>query len=132
VGNDVSAGSVDERSDYDLVGGGPAVSAVVDSFYELVLADPDLIGYFDGVDVPRLKRHQVQMVSQVLGGPVTYTGRELAVAHADRKIDEAAFGRVVEHLISAMTSGGVPDAVIDRVVQALAGTKQDIVASGVR
>ncbi|MEN3265201.1 group 1 truncated hemoglobin [Pseudonocardia sp.] len=132
MGNDVSAGPVDERSDYDLVGGGPAVSAVVDSFYELVLADPDLIGYFDGVDMPRLKRHQVQLVSQVLGGPVTYTGRELADAHVGHNIDEAAFGRVVEHLISAMRSAGVPEAVIDRVVQVLAGTKEDVVASGVR
>jgi hemoglobin len=131
VSNEVSAG-LDERSDYDLVGGGPAVSAVVDTFYGLVLADPELAGYFDGVDMPRLKRHQVQLVSQVLGGPVTYSGRELAEAHARLNIDEAAFGRVVEHLIAAMRSNGVPDEVIDRVVQVLAGTKEDVVASEVR
>jgi truncated hemoglobin YjbI len=29
-------------SDYDLVGGGPAVSAVVNDFYKRVLRDPNL------------------------------------------------------------------------------------------
>ena len=29
-------------SDYDLVGGGPAVSAIVNDFYERVLRDPQL------------------------------------------------------------------------------------------
>ena len=29
-------------SDYDVVGGGPAVSAVVNDFYERVLGDPQL------------------------------------------------------------------------------------------
>lgn len=132
MGNDVSADSVDERSDYDLVGGGPAVSAVVEKFYGLVLGDPDLTSYFEGVDLPRLKRHQVQLVSQVLGGPVTYTGPALADAHARLNIDETAFGKVVDHLINAMRSSGVPEAVIDRVVQVLAGTKADIVTSEVR
>ena len=35
-------------SDYDAVGGGPAVSAVVSDFYERVLGDPQLAPYFDG------------------------------------------------------------------------------------
>ena len=49
--------------------GGPAVSAVVNDFYERVLGDPQLVPYFEGVDMARLKRHQVLLVTQVLGGP---------------------------------------------------------------
>jgi truncated hemoglobin YjbI len=30
-------------SDYDVVGGGPAVSAVVNDFYERILGDPQLV-----------------------------------------------------------------------------------------
>ena len=41
-------------SDYEVVGGGPAVSAVVNDFYERVLSDPQLAPYFEGVDLPRL------------------------------------------------------------------------------
>ena len=34
-----------DLSDYDLVGGGPALSAVVNDFYERVLRDPQLAQY---------------------------------------------------------------------------------------
>lgn len=69
-------------SDYDLVGGGSAVSAVVNDFYERVLRDPQLAPYFEGIDLARLKRHQVLLISQVLGGPADYDGRPLDQAHA--------------------------------------------------
>ena len=42
-------------SDYEVVGGGPAVSAVVNDFYERVLSDPQLAPYFEGVDLPTTK-----------------------------------------------------------------------------
>jgi hemoglobin len=64
-------------SDYDMVGGGPAVSAVVNDFYERVLSDPQLAPYFEGVDLARLKRHQVLLISQVLGGRQTTTDARL-------------------------------------------------------
>ena len=40
-------------SDYDRVGGGAAVRSVVDRFYDLVLDDARLAGYFTGTDLPR-------------------------------------------------------------------------------
>ena len=39
------------RSDYEAVGGGPAIAAVVDRFYGLVLGDDRLRGFFDGVEM---------------------------------------------------------------------------------
>jgi hemoglobin len=120
---------VDSHSDYDSVGGAPAVTAVVDRFYQLVLADPQLSGYFDGVDLARLKRHQVLLVSQVLGGPAQYDGRDLATAHAALDVTPAHFGRVVEHLVAAMQEAGVPPEIIERVGGVLAKTEPDIVAA---
>ncbi|HET6986687.1 MAG TPA: group 1 truncated hemoglobin, partial [Kribbella sp.] len=73
-------------SDYQAVGGGPAIASVVDLFYQKVLADPQLSGYFAETDLARLKRHQVQLVSQVMGGPVAYEGPALAEAHRGRGI----------------------------------------------
>jgi hemoglobin len=35
-------------SDYDIVGGGPAVGGVVNDFYERILGDPQLAPYFEG------------------------------------------------------------------------------------
>jgi hemoglobin len=64
-------------SDYQRIGGGAAVRAVVDRFYELVLGDPRLATFFADSNMPQLKRHQVLLISQVLGGPASYDGREL-------------------------------------------------------
>jgi hemoglobin len=116
-------------SDYQAVGGGPAIASVVDHFYREVLADPQLTGYFAGTDLVRLKRHQVQLVSQVMGGPVEYDGPALADAHKGRGITGADFGKVVEHLIAALRKHDVPEDIIGRVVTALGATQDDIVGA---
>ncbi len=116
-------------SDYEQIGGAAAVRAVVDRFYELLLGDERLTSYFEGVDLPRLKRHQVLLISQVLGGPAAYDGRELREAHDGMGIDREAFALVVTYLVQALQEAGVPDDVIGRVGQTLAATEDDVVAA---
>jgi hemoglobin len=116
-------------SDYDAIGGGPAVSAVVNDFYERVLADPQLSPYFEGVDMARLKRHQVLLVSQVLGGPANYDGRSLDEAHEGLGIDHDDFARVAGHLTAAMSEAGVPEDIVMRAIAVVAATEPDIVES---
>jgi hemoglobin len=119
-------------SDYERVGGGRAVSQVVDRFYQLILADPQLAPFFTDIDMARLKRHQVMLVSQVLGGPVEYDGRDLRAAHAGLTISSDDFGKVVVHLVAALEQAGVDADIIGRVGEALGGTQDDIVTAGVR
>jgi hemoglobin len=114
-------------SDYDAIGGGPAVSAVVNDFYERVLGDPQLAPYFEGVDMPRLKRHQVLLVTQVLGGPKNYDGRSLDEAHEGLGIDHDDFAAVAGHLTGAMRDAGVPDDIVMRAIAVVAATEPDIV-----
>ena len=117
-------------SDYEAVGGGPAVSAVVNDFYERVLGDSQLAPYFEGVDLPRLKRHQVLLVTQVLGGPNGYDGRPLDEAHEGLGITSEEFALVVGHLAAAMKDAGVPDDIIARAGAVVVATEPDIVESG--
>lgn len=116
-----------EQSDYEAVGGAPAITAVVGRFYELVVADDRLAGYFEGVEMVRLKRHQVALVSQVMGGPVEYSGRDLRAAHEGMGISTDDFAVVVDHLVTALTEAGVPSEIIGRVGAALGATEPDIV-----
>ena len=119
-------------TDYDRVGGGPAISAVVDRFYELVLGDDRLSAYFTATDISRLKRHQALLVSQVMGGPARYDGRDLQEAHAGLDIDSDHFALVVSYLAQALDEAGVPSEIIARVGGQLAAAKGDVVATGVR
>jgi hemoglobin len=117
-------------TDYETIGGGTAVSAVVNDFYERVLADPQLAPYFDDVDLPTLKRHQVLLVTKVLGGPDNYGGRPLDEAHDGLGITPDDFAAVVGHLAAAMKAAGVPDDIIGRAGAAVAATESDIVEAG--
>ena len=114
-------------SDYERIGGAPAVRAVVNRFYQLVLHDDRLAGFFTGVDMSRLKRHQAQMISQVMGGPVAYEGRELRSAHVDLGIRPSDFAAVVDHLVTALREAGAPPDVVGRVLEALSVTEPDVV-----
>lgn len=116
-------------SDYERIGGGAAVRGVVDLFYERVLADGRLSAMFTDVDMTALKRHQVQLISHVLGGPVEYEGRDLRAAHAGLAISSAQFAAVVDHLVAVLREAAVPADVLDRVVQTLAATERDIVTA---
>ena len=116
-------------SDYDRIGGGAAVRVVVDRFYELILADDRLASFFTDTDMAQLKRHQVFLISQVLGGPASYEGRELQAAHAGLQIRPQDFALVVSYLVQALQEAGVDDEVIGRVGAALSETEKDVVTA---
>lgn len=121
------APDANDTSDYERVGGNAAVSAVVTRFYELVLGDPQLAPFFESVDMPRLKRHQVLLISQVLGGPAEYDGRALREAHAGMRIADTHFEAVAKHLVAALEEAGVEQDIIARVDAALGATQEDVV-----
>jgi hemoglobin len=117
-------------SDYQRVGGGPVVRAVVDRFYELVLGDRRLAGFFGDSDLTSLKRHQALLITQVLGGPTNYAGRDLREAHAGLGIRRGDFSLVVMYLAQALKESGASDDVLGRVGDALAGTEPEVVGLG--
>lgn len=117
-----------DSTDYARIGGGPAVSAVVDRFYQQVLADEHLAPYFDESAMPNLKRHQVQLISHLLGGPVEYEGRELRDAHAEMNISADDYRRVVGHLVNTLTEAQVPEDILGRLADTLNAVEGDIVS----
>jgi hemoglobin len=122
-----STDQLDRPTDYHRIGGAPAVSLVVDRFYQRLLKDPDLEPFFTEVDLPRLKRHQVLLISQVLGGPAEYSGRQLGEAHAGLRIGHGDFQRVVTHLVDVLHEVEVDPEIIARVGAVLAEAEGDVV-----
>ena len=116
------------RTIYDEIGGAPAVDAVVDALYERLIADPDLMAYFDGRDVARLKAHQRALVTVALGGTAEeYGGRMMQPAHAGLAITNEAFDKVLDHLLAALTGAGVPPATSARILAILQPLRTDVV-----
>jgi len=92
----------DSQSIYATIGGQEAVEAVVSDFYDRVFDDPVLEPYFEGVDREALYAHQVQFISAVAGGPVSYDGADMRAAHEGMGVTEEAFGRVATYLAEAL------------------------------
>src|SRR5262245_12099069 len=130
-GSRMSVETEPELSAFERVGGASAVKAVVDRFYERVLADEDLARYFAGMDangMTQLKRHQAAMISQVLGGPREYAGRDLADAHRPLNISGLHYRRVSHLLVGTLWEYDVPEDIIFDVSELLSSL-QDVIAT---
>jgi hemoglobin len=112
---------------YDRLGGEGAVKAVVDRFYQRVTGDPDLAGYFADADLAQLRRHQAAFLSQAVGGPIGYDGRDMAAAHKGLGITGPAFDRVVEHLVETLQEFRIPPGEIGEVGAVLGPLREQIV-----
>lgn len=112
---------------YDKYGGFPTVSKLVQSFYVKVGESEELAPYFAGVNTQQLIDHQTRFFSDILGGPVKYTGRELKIVHATMGITDAAFAEVAELLEETLEDIGVEDDDIKTILGIVGGLKPDIV-----
>lgn len=118
-----------DRTLYHRLGAEAGIAAAVDEFYRRVLADPGLEHYFAGVDVARLRRHQVLFLSTATGGPSSYHGTDMPAAHARLGVTGDHFDRVVQHLVDALAALGVSDDLITEVGSALMPLRSEIVSA---
>lgn len=114
---------------YERLGGHGAIAAVVDIFYDRVLADPLLGPVFDGIDMNRLQRHQVKFVSMATGGPPPEVAYDLSAAHRPLHITDEQFDHVADHLVASLRIAAVEQALIDEVVAAVAPLRPQIVTA---
>lgn len=109
---------------YEELGGGEALQAALDRFYEKVMADPPVAVFFEGLDVEQIKAKQRQFWTIALGGEATYTGRDLKRAHERARqagLDEELFDRFIGHFRATLEEFGVPE---EKIQQVLAVTDQ--------
>lgn len=117
-------------SHYERIGGAATIRVAVDRFYQLVAADAELAPYFSGVDMAKLKRHQVQLLATVLGGPNEYGGRELGLAHTGMGITDAHYTKVADYLTGVLRDLDAPTDVIDATSSVLNSVREQIIAGG--
>jgi hemoglobin len=87
-----------------LLGGEAGVTATVAEFHLRLLADPSLAPAFAGLDMAVLRRHHIQLLNYLLGGPgpqpVTAAG--LRASHLPHRVTAEQFAAVVAHLIASL------------------------------
>jgi hemoglobin len=69
----------------------------------------------------------VDQICQGSGGPCTYAGLDMKAAHAGMGLSDADFDAIVEDLVKALDSAGVPQKEKDELLGVLGPMRADIV-----
>lgn len=112
---------------YDQLGGAAALDAAVDIFYRKMLSDERVSRFFEGVDMERQAGKQKAFLTMVLGGPHSYTGKDMRTGHAHllaKGLNDQHVDIVIEHLGGTLKELGVADDKIAEVA-ALANSVRD-------
>ena len=104
----------------------PGLVALMDDFMVRLLADPRTHESFANADQAGIKRHLVEQFCVILGGPCTYTGRDMVAAHKGLGIDRAAFNALVEDLQLAMDARKIPFRAQNKLLAKLAPMHREI------
>ncbi len=105
------------------VGGKANIAAIVDRFYEKMLADADIRPLLAKANLPALKQRQAQFLTFALGGPADPKGRVTAPGHAHLLTQPSQVERAATHLALALSELNMApelvDAVMERMTQEL-------------
>lgn len=112
---------------YERLGGERTIAAVVNTFYELLVADKKLQHYFSNVDIGVLRHHQITLlVSLLFGGPNRYKGQNMRKAHSGLHISPEDYDIAVVHFKTALRKYNVPIPDMAKIEALLRGVKPHI------
>lgn len=118
-----------EKTLYDRLGKKEGIRAVVDDFYDRLLADAELGPFFEGADMEKLRRTQADFLCEAAGGPETYDAEPVREAHLHVPFTPDHIQRAVELLYESLDAFDVPEKDADAVVQAIAAYEEDLLAT---
>lgn len=119
---------------YTRLGGDAAITLVTDKFISYVVADEILVDNFvatgttPGSDKFNLFRERlIDQLCEATGGPYTYLGETMLVAHTGMNVTEAEFNALAGHLSKALDDYSVPATEKNELLGAVGGMKADVV-----
>jgi hemoglobin len=111
---------------YKQFGEEAGLVALMDLFMTKLVADPRTRRFFENSDQASVKKHLVEQFCVILGGPCTYTGRDMRTAHKGFDIGRDNFNGLVELLQQSMTERGIPFRAQNKLLAKLAPMHRDI------
>lgn len=120
----------ESKSLYTRLGGYDAIVSVTDNLLPRLVGDPQLSRFWKhrGADgVQREKQLLIDFLCSSAGGPLYYTGRDMAVSHKGMGITESDWEIFLGHVQATLDAFSVPDQEKREVVGFIESTKSDIV-----
>lgn len=120
-----------EASDFDRLGGEAALRRIIEDFTARVFDDV-MIGFlFEGKPKRRITEMEYRFAAAHLGGPVVYTGRPIAEAHARSPILGGHFMRRRKILIDTLADHGVDEDIVARWLVEVDALREAVLGVGV-
>ena len=111
---------------YKQFGEEAGLVALMDVFMTKLVADPRTKRFFENADQASIKKHLVEQFCVILGGPCTYTGRDMRTAHKGFDIGRDNFNGLVELLQQSMSERHIPFRAQNKLLAKLAPMHRDI------
>ena len=113
---------------YERLGGEKSVAQFVSETVDQSATDPLIKRAFDRVDLKKLKVKIAEQICALTGGPCTYSGDSMKLAHQGMDITEAEFYGFVETLREALHRANVSEGTKNELLRILAPMKRDVVS----
>jgi methyl-accepting chemotaxis protein len=111
---------------YAQLGGKANLTAVVEKFYEKMLADPEIKPFFARVTMSFVRQRQVQFLTQALGGPVDPKNRDTQPGHSQLLPEPRHFDRAATHLAVALSEIELSPDLVDSILERIAAAEAEL------
>ena len=116
-----------ETSLYERLGGVDAITAVTRAFEDRAAKDDRINQKFARTNLDRLTKEFVDQLCGATGGPCTYTGRDMVVAHTNMGVTNGEFDAFMEDLVAVLDDFKVGKAEQDQLLSELRPMRSEIV-----
>jgi truncated hemoglobin YjbI/plastocyanin len=127
AGAPAASGAVDVKRLYEVLGGKPGITTLVDDFVSRALKDERVRHRFDRSDVAHFKAMLVDQVCERLGGPCKYTGQDMRTAHLGMHISDAEYDALTEDFRQALLTRHIPKELQEQLLALRDHQRADIV-----
>ena len=114
---------------YENIGGSKTISKLVSVFYDKVTTAPRLSRFFGHADMETLRSRQVMFLTMLFGGSRTFSGRDLATAHASSRqqgLDDADFDELLSMFRASLLELGVAPGYAEEAMKRLEATRDAV------
>lgn len=112
---------------YRDLGAMPGITRIVEGMLLNIARDERIVERFRRIDIQRLRNKIIEQFCVEAGGPCTYTGDSMAESHKGQNVSRSDFNALVEDLIKAMDSEGIPVPTQNRLLARLAPMRGEVI-----
>ena len=112
---------------YRDLGAMPGITRIVEGMLLNIARDDRIVERFRRIDIQRLRNKLIEQFCVEAGGPCTYTGDSMAESHKGQNVSRSDFNALVEDLIKAMDSEGIPVPTQNRLLARLAPMRGKVI-----